>query len=252
MKTVPEGVDGRPRVQDDVEQFEEIDNIALIWDNVRHMDFELGREQAAAFRLAREAHQILLRCMVEALRGTANLAITGRPQDTKRRLYFCRDGKHWHVIEKTIVPDCRMGWRYSSPRACEEPRVSVEDPPDEQIFDDYLRGFYDLLAMIQAEAYMKQYYMSKSVAVSDAEMYTLEWLHERVRNEFEHFVPKLFLVHRDSCLGAAGICLKLSKELLFESGNVVHLEGVMALRDEIPRLMARIAALRDNGARQGG
>ncbi len=60
--------------------------------------------------------------------------------------------------------------------------------------DDYLRGFYDLLAMIQAPCFMLQYTHSAVVSVSDTEMQLLEWLHEKIRNDFEHFMPKTLRV----------------------------------------------------------
>jgi len=65
-----------------VEEYEEIDNIKLIRDNLRHISCELDSDEPSPMRLAKECHQLLSRMMVESLRGTANLAITEGRQET--------------------------------------------------------------------------------------------------------------------------------------------------------------------------
>ncbi len=70
-----------------LEDYEQIDNIKLIRNNLRHINCELDSNEQSPIRVAKECHQLLLRMMVEALRGTANLAITGRPTKTRKRWY---------------------------------------------------------------------------------------------------------------------------------------------------------------------
>jgi len=202
------------------DEYERVDNMALIRDNLRHVAWELGADEPGSFRIGREAHQVLLRSMVEALKGTANLAITGRPRDRHRRRYYKLGNEPWKMIEKTEVPGCRKAWRYYQPVTSSPPQTSEDGKSGGTKSDYFLLGFYDLLAMVQTECFMKRYVMSTPVVVSDADAKTLEWLHEWVRNEFEHFVPKGLLVSTDDCLTAAGICLALSQELLFRSGTV--------------------------------
>jgi hypothetical protein len=80
-----------------LEEYEQIDNIKLIQNNLRHINCELDSNEPSPMRLAKECHQLLLRMMVEALRGTANLAITGRPTKNRKRWY--RQGNDpWKVI----------------------------------------------------------------------------------------------------------------------------------------------------------
>jgi hypothetical protein len=77
--------------------------------------------------------------------------------------------------------------------------------------------------MIQAEPFMHRFVDSKPVEVPDEEMQVLEWLHEMVRNEFEHFIPKLYLVSQDLLLNASRISIELSQKLLFESGLMLEI-----------------------------
>lgn len=63
--------------------------------------------------------------------------------------------------------------------------------------------------------------MSKIVEVTDIELYHLEWLHENIRNEHEHFIPKLYLVQREYLKMVSIICLEKVKLLMFESGNII-------------------------------
>ena len=75
--------------------------------------------------------------------------------------------------------------------------------------------------MVQTECFMNQYVGSRIFEVSDEDMRLYEWLHERIRNDYEHFVPKIYLSPIQDLIAAAWLCIKFSKELLFESGNVV-------------------------------
>ena len=55
-----------------LEEYERIDNIKLIRNNLRHIDCELVSNKPVLMRVAKECHQLFSRMMVEALRGTAN------------------------------------------------------------------------------------------------------------------------------------------------------------------------------------
>jgi hypothetical protein len=202
-----------------VGEYEEIDNIKLIRNNLRHIRCELDSEEPSSMRLAKESHQLLLRMMVEALRGTANLAITGRPTRDMKRWYRQGDDP-WKMIQKQSIEGCNKAWRYSEP-VLEPPPPREEqedsaDPPSE----DYLLGFYDLLAMIQAPCFMLRYSHSAVVSVPDAEMKLLEWVHGAIRNDSEHFIPRTLLVSSDDCLRVSETCLRLAIELLTASNNV--------------------------------
>ena len=87
--------------------------------------------------------------------------------------------------------------------------------------EEYLIGFYDALAMMQSECFMGQFTHSKTVPLPDDDMKTLEWLHERIRNEYEHFVPKYYSAPVTDLLGATRLSLDVSGRLLFESVNVL-------------------------------
>ena len=133
-----------------LEEYEQIDNIKLIRNNLRHINCELDSNEPSPMRLAKECHQLLLRMMVEALRGTANLAITGRPTKNRKRWY--RQGNDpWKVIQKENIEGCNKAWRYSEPVLESPQRFQEQEGSDVPPPDDYLLGFDDLLAMIQME-----------------------------------------------------------------------------------------------------
>lgn len=202
-----------------LEEYEQIDNIKLIRNNLRHINCELDSNEPSPMRLAKECHQLLLRMMVEALRGTANLAITGRPTKNRKRWY--RQGNDpWKGIQKKNIEGCNKAWRYSEPVLESPQRFQEQEGSDVPPPDDYLLGFYDLLAMIQTPCFMLRYSHSAVVSVSDTQMQLLEWLYEEIRNDFEHFIPKTLLASSDDCLRASETCLRLTIDLLTKSNNV--------------------------------
>ncbi|MEW6237925.1 MAG: hypothetical protein AB1656_21260 [Candidatus Omnitrophota bacterium] len=201
------------------EDYERINNQTLVNDNLHHALVAFEDDNLSFVRIAVECHQILLRSMVESLKGTANLAITGRSKDkTRTTLYKLGDGG-WKKIQKTKINGCKRAWRFSEPIDILEEELHDFEKRSQKV-DNFLHGFYDLLAMIQSEYFMKRYVMSKTISINDEDMKTLEWLHEKVRNEVEHFIPKIYLVDSHDLLEASMLCLEISHFLLFESGNV--------------------------------
>jgi hypothetical protein len=192
--------------------------MSLIENCLLHLQFELFRESPSYFRIAREAHLLFYRSMIEALRGTANLTITGR-RSKDRRYKYKRNGKPWQEIYKISI-EGKKAWRFCQPIPCEEQQFGAEYLQNIKT-EDYLIHFYDALAMIQTECFMNQYGHSRIFAVSDSDMNVFEWLHEEIRNEYEHFVPKIYLSPIQALVSAAKLCISLSKDLLFESGNVI-------------------------------
>lgn len=215
-------------------ELDSIDNLSLIENCSHHLQFELERENPSFFRIAREAHLLLYRSMIEALKGSANLAVMGRPSGNRSCKYL-KGSRSWQEIHKVSVKGCSCAWRFSKPKTCEEPTGNKvgKSQHDNQ---DYLIGFYDALAMIQTECFMGKYVHSNSVPVSDIQMKTLEWLHERIRNEYEHFVPKFYTAPINDLLEAAELCLHLAIALLFKSGNVLFVDdtsnNIKVLLDE--------------------
>lgn len=225
------------------DEYERIDNIELVWNNLRHIGFEFASKSPSSMRIAKESHQLLLRAMVEALRGSANLSITGRPPKSRRRWYR-HAGEPWYVIEKVEVPGCEKAWRYSEPQLSQPPEIPAPSKDAGGLqSESFLLGFYDLLAMIQTPCFMHRFVHSRFVPVSAEEMQSLEWLHEDIRNEFEHFVPKLLLASSGECLNAAEVCAKLAKSLLCDSGNVIH-ESLEVLSQELETLLKQMQQTR--------
>ena len=96
------------------EGYELVDNIILIQNNLRHINYEISLGKPSLVRIAKESHQLLSRMMVEGLRGTASLAITSRPKSARNFLYK-QGNDPWKVIHKEGVEGCRKAWRYSEP-----------------------------------------------------------------------------------------------------------------------------------------
>lgn len=220
--------------------FEHLTNLKLLKNNLNHIGFELDRSRPSFARIGKEAHLCLNRAMVEALKGTANIAITGRPKSKNREAFYKKgNGPHYKIVKET-VNNCKKAWRYSKPIVWPEDKIKFERINYKVYnFDDYLINFYDLLAMIQTECYMYRYLDSKPIHVTDEDMVLLEGLHEQVRNEYEHFIPKSLSLPKHDLMLASLLCLNLTKNLLYNSGNVYKYErGIKThLTESIKKLM---------------
>ena len=196
-----------------------IDNFHLIENGLFHIQFEMSRDKPSFFRIAREAHLILYRSMIESLKGTANIAVTGRFSKNRSNKYKFGSNP-WQEIYKVDIDGCKKAWRFSEPKPCQEPNNSKECS-SKKINDNFLIGFYDALAMIQAACFMKRYVNSKIIYIENENIKLIEWLHEQIRNEYEHFIPKIYLAPIDDLLHVSGLCVEFSRKLILESGNVI-------------------------------
>jgi len=207
-----------------METVDKIDNLRLIENSLLHMQFELERESPSYFRLAREAHLLLYRTMIESLTGSNWQNVTGH-RSKNHSVKYLLGNKPCQEIHKVKIDGCDKAWRFSDPVVCAQPPESrINEVFLKNVFrsldEAWLIGFYDALAMIQTENFMHQFIFSKSTMISDEDMKAFEWLHESIRNEYEHFIPKLYWAPVYDLLWVTQRCLSVSKELLFESGNV--------------------------------
>ena len=204
----------------DEELMDKIDNISLIENGLIHTQFEMSCEKVSFFRIAREAHLFLYRSTIESLRGTANIAITVHP--SKKRSYKYKLGNDpYKEIHKIKIDECEKAWRFSEPKACEE----ANEQPKNKTNSNFLISFYDTLAMVQTECFMKRYIHSKAIYIENEKMKLLEWLHEKIRNEYEHFIPKLYIAPIYDLLYVSNLCMDISKKLIFKSGNIIIYEN---------------------------
>ena len=135
--------------------FESLDNLLLIENGLIHLQFELQRPQPSYSRAARETHLVLYRAMIAALAGTTNAAITGKaPKEVKYEIG--NDG--WLGIHRVSIAVCKKAWRFSKPTPCAPPPKgnSAEVPQSGNLI-----GFYDALAMIQTECFMRRFVQAK-------------------------------------------------------------------------------------------
>ena len=63
-----------------------IENLDLIKSSLIHLDFELKRDGIDYYRIASESHNILLKSMVQVLRGMNNFGLAGRKKNSS---YIC-------------------------------------------------------------------------------------------------------------------------------------------------------------------
>jgi len=234
-----------------MEAVDKIDNLRLIENSLLHMQFELERESPSYFRLAREAHLLLYRSMIESLTHSNWQNVTGHRSKNHSVKYLLKN-KPCQEIHKVKIDGCDKAWRFSDP-------VASAQPPENRINEVFLKnvfrsldeawliGFYDALAMIQTENFMHQFIFSKSIMISDEDMKMLEWLHESIRNEYEHFIPKLYWAPVYDLLCATQLCLSVSKFLLFESGNVLfHALTKESLHELIESVFKEVTLLSRN------
>ena len=141
-----------------INAMDKIDNFHLIENGLHHIQFEMLRDKTSFFRIARESHLILYRSMIEVLKGTSNLSVTGRP--SKNRSYKYKLGNNtWQEIHKVEIDGCEKAWRFSEPTPCQEPKKLREfgNKKNQKNDNNFLIGFYDALSMIQTECFMEKY-----------------------------------------------------------------------------------------------
>lgn len=207
---------------------ETIDNIKLIDNGLTHIEYELLSGDPSLFRVLREAHSIFYRSMIEGLRGTDNSFITGRNNDKEKKLLFKFGNEKWNEVKKGgLVDGCTKAWRFTEPKEHPKPDSLGEPISDEEWLRNqkWLVSFYETLAMVQCEPFMLRYSCSTVLHLSDEEMRNIEWVHEKIRNEYEHFIPKTYSADKDSLASGAILLLDKSEYLLFKSGNVSYIDS---------------------------
>lgn len=220
-------------------EFSEIDNTELILDNLKHIRIELLEDKPFLFRAAREAHQLLLRSMAEALKRREKITILGKEKDRKKRRYYTYDGKNWKFVEKIKPASLYYAWLFSQPQDISESELPNRNDSSNYISgerDGHLIGFFEMLAMIQTECHMHRLDRGKKVVVTDEKMVALQWLHTSVRNMFEHYKPKFYYYNNEALIESLDICISIAAELLFESGTVLIDYDLSELKSQFEQL----------------
>lgn len=220
-------------------EIEFIENIDLIKNNFVHILHEFELSEPSYFRIALESHNALLRTMVEVLRGTSNAIVTNKFSDRGKKMVFKVGDNPEFLIKKVNVDGCNYAWRFSSPQ--EIKNYKINDDAIRDIEDNnYLIGFYDLLAMIQCDYFMKYYTQAKTIEITDTELSDLEWLHQEIRNKYEHFVPKSYGAPIHDLLYASQICIKICAEILINSNNIYFLYDDKLFKEFISKIKQKI------------
>ncbi len=150
--------------------YQSIDNLSLIKNGLFHIKFEMKRSRPSMFRVARESHLVLYRSMIEALKGSANLAISGR--QPKDRLHRYRLGEEpWKEIYKVPIQGCDQAWRFSTPILRAKPKTHTmrNSRSKKSITNSTMHWLFN------------EYYASDVNAAQELSMFRrsekLEWLH---------------------------------------------------------------------------
>ncbi len=201
-----------------------VENIDLVKSDLTHLNFELERKATNYFRIAVEAHSCLLRAMVQVLKGPTNFNIILLKQDQHKNMTYT-----FHInsnkpvyLEENIVPGCKKAWRFRTKELKDTSLSSKHNPKrwHEHYENEYLKNFFELLAMLQSDYFMKFYTQANTLSISDEDMKTLEWLHFEIRNAIEHFIPKDYGAPIYDLLKGSLICLGLSSQCLVDSGSL--------------------------------
>ena len=74
--------------------------------------------------------------------------------------------------------------------------------------------------MIQCDYFMKYFSSAETIVITNEDLATLEWLHEKIRNEYEHFIPKSYGAPVKDLIYSSVLCLDICKKLLVETSNI--------------------------------
>jgi len=201
-----------------------INNVDLIENNFKHIEFELSLRNPSYFRIAIESHNALLRAMVQALKGGSNFPIDNKLD--KEKTFICSiNNSPPVIIKKKKVKGCQNAWRFTEPTPVDPNEI---DESNKSRYNDdykkYLVGFYDLLAMIQCDYFMKYFSSAETIIINNEDLATLDWLHEKIRNEYEHFIPKSYGAPTNDLIYSAIMCLDICNKLLVETSNIYLLQ----------------------------
>jgi hypothetical protein len=179
--------------------------------------------------------------MVETLRGSANIPIVGWRSKTRQHKYKIGSAP-WKEIHKQNIQACKKAWRFSLPADCDSPEDNLRRYDETSIIQDHLISFYDTLAMIQSDCFMSNL-GGAPISLLDNEMKNLEWFHEEIRNEYEHFIPKSYSAPIKDLLESSIFALNLSGELIYESGNAYPITDGEVLRNEFANVIQTLTKL---------
>ncbi|MEJ2613711.1 MAG: hypothetical protein P8Z35_02020 [Ignavibacteriaceae bacterium] len=220
-----------------------INNVDLIENDFKHIEFEISLENPSYFRIAIESHNALLRAMVQALKGGSNFPID-KKLDKEKKFICSINNSPPVMIKKERVKECQNAWRFTEPTTVDP--NEIDEGNISRYNDDYkkyLVGFYDLLAMIQCDYFMKYFSSAETIIINSKDLATLDWLHEKIRNEYEHFIPKAYGAPTNDLLYSAIMCLDICNKLLVETSNIYLLQ----LKDRFKKQIKEITnKLNDN------
>jgi hypothetical protein len=214
-------------------------NIHLIENNFNHILYEFESEKPSYFRIALECHNALLRTMVEVLKGMSKSFVVKNKFSDKEKKHVFEIGNNPAVlIKKATIKGCNYAWRFSLPE--EIPNYQINNINQSLEDSDYLIGFYDLLAMVQCDYFMKYYTQAETIEINDSELADLEWLHQEIRNKYEHFVPKTYGAPINDLLVKSQICIRICEQILVNPTNIYFISDDKIFKEFIDKIKQKI------------
>lgn len=128
---------------------------------------------------------------------------------------FERPGQGWKKSKRIYVKDCRHAYRIKW-EPCDPPAESFA--AYEPFPSTNLVGFWTALARVQDHIlWMARLSNTRALDLSDDQMRNIFWLHEFVRNEFVHFIPKTQTISIKSILTTSKDVINVIVFLVFNT-----------------------------------
>lgn len=194
-----------------ISEYEVVENLLFIKDNIHHIECELKRNRPSFFRIAKESYSLFYRSMVESLRSKDNSFVSIKFDNNKDEIIY--DNK---ILIKSYVPGCKNVFRLNIKTNIN----NISSSPRSIKKKEKLPHYYTLLAMIQNDLFMMRNESSKNIFLADEYMKCFEFLHEKLRNEYEHFLPRAYTIPIVDLIYSSYLCCYFTKKLIYESGNV--------------------------------
>lgn len=225
-----------------MKDLESINNVDLIENNLKHIQYEFSLEKPSYFRIAIESHNVLLRAMVQSLKGGSNSFID-KKLNKERKFTFPINNSYQVRIKKQKVEGCTNAWRFSNPIKINPEEVGETVSRNNDNYEKYLAGYYDLLAMIQSDHFMKNFSGAETIIITNEDLRLLDWLHREIRNEYEHFIPKSYGASINDLICTSILCINICKKLLVESSNVYLLNLRYRFKNQLEDINNRFNSL---------
>jgi hypothetical protein len=148
-------------------------------------------------------------------------------QEDDNDVFYKREGMvRWRKSKKiklAHLPGYKIEWDDTEKEPGGKAPSSAEELIDGAVrhMDRNLLGFWSALARVQdSEHWMKRYYGSHEVKISDPDLVNIGYLYEAIRNDVVHFRPKLMRHHIPKIKECCMSTILVIEDLAFKTGSL--------------------------------